>query len=331
MPADARLEFCTYFDANYLTRGLALYESLERHSPPFRLWVLCLDEATHAALVNLREDTIQPIPLADFEQGDDGLLAAKANRTSVEYYFTCTPSLPLFVLRRDPTIETVTYLDADLLFYSDPRPLLATGDGRSVSIIPHGFPRELQHLAIHGTYNVGLLSFRNDPAGRACLQRWRAQCLEWCYDRLEDGKFADQGYLNDWPETLDGVEVIDRPGAGLAPWNFMRYRIDLRRDPPTVDGDPLVFYHFQAFKARHAWLYELGLAGYGKMPRGLRVTLYGGYVDALERAARRLARAGVRPRSGAPSARFAGPRRLRSTLGSIARGQMLFAIGPIRL
>ena len=36
--------YCTYFDHNYLSRGLALYHSLQRHAPGARLWVLCLSE-----------------------------------------------------------------------------------------------------------------------------------------------------------------------------------------------------------------------------------------------------------------------------------------------
>ena len=43
--------YCTYFDKNYLVKGLTLYRSLQRHGGSFTLWVLCLDEATFEAML----------------------------------------------------------------------------------------------------------------------------------------------------------------------------------------------------------------------------------------------------------------------------------------
>jgi len=45
--------YCTYFDENYLSRGVAMYHSLRRHVPDARLWVLCLSDACHNALLKL--------------------------------------------------------------------------------------------------------------------------------------------------------------------------------------------------------------------------------------------------------------------------------------
>ena len=278
------IHYCTYFDRNYLTRALALHRSLVRYSPPFTLWALCFDDDAHAAIKALDSVSLRPISLTEFERFDPELLAVKPTRSTVEYYFTSTPSVPLFVLDQAPDADAVTYLDADLLFYSSPEPIFEELADGSVLIIPHRFPARLRRLEIHGTYNVGLLTFRNDARGRAVLERWREQCIEWCYDRYDNGRFADQGYLNDWP-SMPGVIVSNHVGAGLAPWNFMQYRVDLAGDPPTVDGRPLIFYHFQGFKSVGPGLYDLGLEDYAPMDRGLRRRLYGGYVRELRDAA----------------------------------------------
>ena len=52
--------YCTYFDHNYLSRGLALYHSLQRHAPGARLWVLCLSEACYRTLTALNLPNLVP-------------------------------------------------------------------------------------------------------------------------------------------------------------------------------------------------------------------------------------------------------------------------------
>src|SRR3954464_10295675 len=93
--------YCTYFDHNYLSRGLALYHSLQRHAPGSRLWVLCLSEACHRILVALDLPNILPVRLAELEAADPGVAATRSGRSAIEYYFTCTPAWMLFVLERE--------------------------------------------------------------------------------------------------------------------------------------------------------------------------------------------------------------------------------------
>lgn len=273
--------FCTYFDSHYLLRGLILYRSLQQHVPAFTLWALCLDEVAFDALTRLSWPGLQPIRLADFESGDYELATAKNNRSRIEYYFTCTSSLPLYILRQQPQIEIITYLDADLRFYAQLTPIYEELGDNSVLIVSHRFPPELQERNQYGIYNVGWLTFRNDAIGHACLGWWRERCLEWCYDRVENGKFADQKYLDDWPKRFAGVCVLQHPGAGLAPWNWMNYSLQLINGQLIVDRQPLIFYHFHGLRVFSRWLSDPGLANYkAKMPRPIRNWLYGGYLRA---------------------------------------------------
>jgi hypothetical protein len=254
--------FCTYFDRRYLVRGLALYDSLLEYARPFQLHVLCLDGPTYRILGRLALPGVRLISLAALEKGDPTLARARHDRTRVEYYFTCTPSLPLFVLNHTPGVEVVTYLDADLYFFGDPAPVAAELGSGSILIIPHRFPEYLKHAEAYGIYNVGLLSFRNDARGRACLTWWRERCLEWCHDRLEGERFADQGYLNDWPARFPGVVVLQHWGVNLAPWNVARYRLQLRQGTVLVDAEPLLCYHFHGLRVRAHDAFDLGLEVY---------------------------------------------------------------------
>jgi len=274
--------FCTYFDQNYLPRGLALYRSLREHCPEFKLWVLCMDEATHEIMTHLDLPEVASITLQEFENGDDSLLSAKQNRSQVEYYFTCTPSLPLHVLNHWPEVDLITYLDADLFFFASPKPLFDELGADSISIIGHRFPPHLRERERYGIYNVGWLSFRRDENALACLQWWRERCIEWCYDREENGRFADQKYLDDWPNRFKNVVVLEHKGANLAPWNVSNYRLYHDKSGILVDNQPLIVFHFQGLKMITNWLYDPSWFEYSVKPSAvLRGKIYAAYLQSL--------------------------------------------------
>ena len=279
--------YCTYFDRHYLLRGLALYRSLKAHAEPFTLWVLCFDDQSYETLAKLAQTDLRPVALADFERGDIELLAAKPTRSKVEYYFTCSPSLPLYLIKNNPEIDIVTYLDADLYFYESPEPIFEELGTDSILIVGHRFPENLRFIEVNGIYNVGLVSFCNDERGRNCLEWWRERCLEWCYDRQEDGKYADQKYLDDWPVRFSGVHVLQNLGAGLAPWNWAGASLQIQHNKILVNGEPLIFFHFSNLKILSSWLYDSVSDGrlYGEMPLPLRRALYRPYLEALKHTA----------------------------------------------
>lgn len=280
--------FATYFDRGFLIQGLALWRSLARHDDEAYLWVLALDEFTAAFLCELGEPRLRVIPIAELEAGDPGLRPAKANRSRVEYFFTLSPCWPRWLLATRPEIGRLTYLDADMLFFASPAQIFEEMDRvrASVLITAHRFPRWLRHYEIHGQFNVGILSFRNDEAGRSCLDRWRSQCLEWCHDWLDDGRYADQKYLDEWPARLGpALLVLDHPGVNLAPWNWSRHDCVVDGAGVHVDAEPLVLFHFARFRPLHGdWWWQSGQLDYGVMPRRLRHAIYGPYWRALAAA-----------------------------------------------
>ena len=245
--------YCTYFDRNYLIRALALIESLQTHEKgPFTIFAVCLDELTRVVLTRLAWPSVVPIALHEIEAHDAELTLARSNRDPVEYYWTLTPTVILRLLERNPHIDLITYVDADLYFYSSPEPIFTEMGTSSILIHEHRFHEEFKPAIIYGRFNVGLLCFRNDERGRTVLRWWRERCNEWCHNRLEDGKFGDQLYLDAWPDTFPGVHVLGHIGAGVAPWNHLQYHFEPLPDGGvSINGLPLVFYHFHALLFRH--------------------------------------------------------------------------------
>src|SRR5947209_3648935 len=94
--------FCTYFDDHYLPRALALYQSLELRGGEFQLWALCMDPISFEAVRKLGYERLHPISLPEFMQDDPAPRDARKNRSRVEFYFTCSPSLPIYLFERFP-------------------------------------------------------------------------------------------------------------------------------------------------------------------------------------------------------------------------------------
>lgn len=239
--------FCTLFDSGYLLKGLAMIRSLARCCPGMKIYVLCMDEQAKIILNRLDLPYITCITLTEVE--DDELLKAKANRGVAEYCWTLSSCFTWYVMQNNPEINMLTYVDADLLFYSDVQPIFDEIGDASIAIIEHRFSERLKDREVNGRFCVEWNSFRRDKQGLACLSRWRQQCIDWCYYRLEDGKMGDQKYLDEWPERYSSCHIIMHPGAGIAPWNYSQYRFgEDAHGNITVEDAPLIFYHFHQFQ-----------------------------------------------------------------------------------
>jgi lipopolysaccharide biosynthesis glycosyltransferase len=276
--------FCTYFDRHFLSRALALYQSLIRHCAAFHLFVLCLDHETFESLGNLDLPHTTAIRLDHLEQAIPQLPLRKMERSKMEYYYTCGPSFILYLLNCFSEIDLITYIDADVYFFADPSPLFTELKGSSVGIVDHRYPRRIEKLKRFGIYNVGWVSFRRDESGLECLRWWADRCIEWCYDRVEKNRFADQKYLEEFAVRFRAVHVLEHNGANLAPWNVASYQITREHSQILVDGQPLVFFHFHGFKVISSWLFDTNLGWYhASLSPIVRRNVFGPYIQELRR------------------------------------------------
>jgi hypothetical protein len=215
--------YVTLFDSAFLPQGLALHASLERNAGPFTLWVLCMDHRAKTILDSLNIGTIKTIALADIET--PALLAVKPGRSVAEYCWTLTPFTPKLVFDQDSRVRRVTYVDADTFFLKSPQPIFDEfeGSGKSVLITDHGYAPEYDNSAAGGQYCVQFMTFVRD-ASEPVRSWWQDRCIEWCFNRAEDGKLGDQKYLDDWPTRFPTmVHVLKQLDLMLAPWNSMRF------------------------------------------------------------------------------------------------------------
>ncbi len=241
--------FCTLFDKNFLLRGLALYESCVTHcGDDFTLWILCMDEESKTLLEKLALPHVKLLTLDDLN--DPELMAVRSERNASEFSWTSKSVLMNYLMKDSiPAGEGLAWLDSDQFLFASPHGLYEHMKNSSIVIVPHRFsPPNPGKESMVGIYNAGWIFIRNDANGRQCLTEWRAQCIEWCYDRKEDGKFGDQPYLNAWPQKYAGVMSLDWIGVNAGPWNLPGKKVRKEGENIYLDGESLIFYHFHGLR-----------------------------------------------------------------------------------
>lgn len=139
--------------------------------------------------------------------------------------------------------------------------------------------------------NAGFMIWRNDAVARRSAADWTEDCLRWCYDHAEpDGRFMNQGYLSRWPDRYPGVAVIAHPGANLALWNVENHRLEASSRGVTVDGEPLVFFHYSSMGTSSAGDWYSLFALPDALAPLLRERIFAPYFESVAAISRRVMR-----------------------------------------
>lgn len=257
------MNFCTLFDSYYLDKGIALYQSLEKVSNDFQLYIFCFDDRSHEILKDMKLERATILHHSDIEKETEKLLELKKERSKAEYCWTCTPVIIEYVLKHYP-VESCTYIDADLYFFSNPQILFDEIKEANANIVitEHRFsdsPKDRRYLRRSGKYCVEFNYFDQSENAKKALDWWKEKCFEWCYHLYEPDRMGDQKYLEKFPGLFKGVHELQHLGGGTAPWNLAQYDLVSGSNTQSANDSmrvilkekksgkefPLVFYHFQ--------------------------------------------------------------------------------------
>ena len=278
-----KLNFCTLFNSAYLSRGIVMYQSLLKHCDDFHLYVYAFDDACFEYLNAQGFKNLTVISLKDFENPE--LLSIKSSRTAGEYCWTCSSSTIAYSINHFD-LDNCTYLDADMLFYANPRVLIEEMGEKSVLITSHRYTKEYDQSAISGKFCVQFMTFKNTQDGMAVLNWWKDACIDWCYARVEDGKFGDQKYVDEFQKRFTCVHELEHLGGGIAPWNLQQYSFIEKNG--TISGCEIltgkkfevVFFHFHGLK-----FYENNIVGLTgelyEISKGVQALFYFPYISLL--------------------------------------------------
>ncbi len=241
----AELSACTIVSKNYLPLARVLARSFRQHHPGGRFFVLLVDRLDGAF-----DPAAEPFELVALEDvGIPDLAGFLFKYTILEVNTAVKPYLLAHLLERH-RLDRLLYLDPDILLFARLEPVAAALEESAIVLTPHltapyADDRHPDELAIlrSGAYNLGFLALADRPPVRSFLAWWQERVFDRCVVRVEEGLFVDQKWVDLVPGFYDGVRVLRHPGLNVAYWNLHSRRVEAG-PPPTVDGEPLCFFHF---------------------------------------------------------------------------------------
>jgi hypothetical protein len=239
-------EICTVSDFNYLSKGLALYESLIEYSDNFILNYLCIDDKSFKFLKPFETTNLKVWSVNDLLKNDKNLSQLKNNN----YRYFCwslASYFSNFLIKKNN--NSVTYIDSDILLHDNIDTILNEIGNKDIGIFRHR-QFELTSNRPEGLYNVGIVFFKNSNLGKLLLNWWSDAVLHMKYPNL--ATCGDQKYLEEFPRLCpkDRIFIDGNIGHG-APWQWQLFNYDDYETDGTIIWEgkkqKLIFSHFSQF------------------------------------------------------------------------------------
>ncbi len=248
---------------NHIHFARALVRSFREHHPGAAAFVLVVDGREDGEALEVEGATVLAGrgivgPRFDF-------LALKYS--AVDLCCALKPYLLNHLVERTG-FRKIVYLDADLYLFAPLEKLLGLLDRHTFVVTPHTLAPlpnperfwerpSLGDLAYSGTLNAGLFGFHATAEAHAFLATWQELVTAPGAFLADLGGQMEQNSFNWITCFTDGVHVLRDPAYNVAYWNFhdrsLRHRgldcsgAEEGAQTWTVDGEPLVAYHFSGF------------------------------------------------------------------------------------
>ena len=241
------MNYCTYFDKNFLVQGLTCIHTLKKYNKDAFFYVLALDRETKLKLESLNLSFIKVIELNLLYKKFPTLQNEKTKRNLGEFFFLITPFLINFLLKYQK-INHIIYVDADLIFFSDVTKIKSLFKKNDILASYHD-PDD--NKITTGKYNVGFLVFRNNSKVLNLLCIWMKQCMisTTIAHNYSDIICGDQKYLESWEKNkqfrFSGIKIKN---FNIGGWNITKKNFSKKNGILMCDNSRLCCIHANFIK-----------------------------------------------------------------------------------
>lgn len=239
---------------NYLGQAKALGDSLLKTNPDYKFFIGLVD--TLSPDINYESEIGHLIiPAKDIGIASFDDLWKRYNIIELN---TCVKPFYLeYFTDQNPDLTHLMYFDPDTFIYGNLCDIEDELNGDiEIILTPHiltpipldgKMPNE--HLFLNfGTYNLGFIGIKNPKNNMFFFKWWGERTYQMGFDRVSEGLFVDQLWMNFTPIFQNNVVVSKNFGLNMGPWNLHERYLTKNQKWVVNENTELVFYHFSNYK-----------------------------------------------------------------------------------
>lgn len=241
----------TIVSNNYLAYARTLTESLRKSNPSFERFI-CLADAPQDGVAAQGDTHIVEASTIGVPHFSD-----MAFRYDVMEFNTAIKPFMFRWLLEQQGFDRAIYLDPDICVYRPLAEMEALLDaGASGVLTPHimrpledGRRPDDHDILQSGVYNLGCAAMTRQQEALDFIAWWGRRLQFQCYSDVASNLFTDQRWCDFAPSFMERLALLRHPGYNVAYWNFAHRKIEAQPDGTvTVNGEPLVFFHFSGLR-----------------------------------------------------------------------------------
>ena len=248
----ASLVIFTSITRNYLAKARVLAQSVKQYHPDVEFHCVVADFLKPEDSIYRIEEFDKVVDLHSFESDLDHTWLFM--HALVE---TCTTLKPLYLHQNlIQGVDKVIYLDPDTRLFSSLNPVVDMLSDIDICLTPHIADVDYDRWSIrdneisaakHGVYNLGFFAVAKRGEGEKFARWWSDRVVNYGYGQTFMGSFTDQKICDFVPAYFESVKIWRHPGLNVAHWNLNRREVVEAANGFSVNGEPLIFYHFSSY------------------------------------------------------------------------------------
>ena len=236
---------------NYLAQAITLGYSLLQHNPEYIFKIGLVDRKNNQidySTIPFEIIEVESIGIAAFNEMYKRYSIIELNTAVKPFFFQ-------YFLKNQQSVNTLIYLDPDILVYKSFQDLEDELKTSNIVITPHitkpigdkKYQTENDFLN-SGLYNLGFLAVKRCEESASFLEWWANRLTKKAYIDVAKGMFTDQIWINFAPLFFEKVHILCHPGYNMAYWNMHeRYLVDGDKIVKENFSFSLVFFHFSGY------------------------------------------------------------------------------------